>query len=62
MVNKMALVEVMLENDLGEVKKGGDSSKGIHIRSIADIPKLYEIVPLRTIIVLALKRDEHDKY
>nr|QNO52541.1 hypothetical protein BJKGENCM_00031 [Methanosarcinales archaeon ANME-1 ERB6] len=38
----------------------GNIQKGY--KRIADISMLYELVPLRTIIVLALKRDKHDKY
>ena len=36
-------MEMMLENDLGRFEKGGDSSRGMHIHSIADISKLDEI-------------------
>ena len=30
-----------------EFEKGGDSLSGMYIRSIADIPKLYAILPFR---------------
>ena len=53
---------VQLKGYVCELNFGYNAKMEVYAKSSSDITKLYEMAPLRIIILLTLKRDEHDKY
>jgi len=51
-----------LKGGISELNFGYNAKMEVYVKSSLDITKLYEMAPLRIIILLTLKRDKHGKY